>query len=266
MADGRASELTLRRIHGRHGRTGSCCHFSESADRHLSATADERNPGQLLRSVSDHRLFTDLNETPTSSSGPTSVSSLPFMTTSVNIQTPAMSSSAQHAVSCTDPYKLKSPLPRVITNVSHASPRYQCDWEVAEKQPCGEWIEGGSKEVWSHVRTAHGLKGLYSGWCHCRWGGCLEKLRVSSLQRHLAKHLDIKWRCSSCDIVFARYDYVRRHIKFSEECHGAEVVIHLVSEQTSRTSMGQAVAGIAENSLDDDLALTGGCTSLRWES
>ncbi|KAG8221307.1 hypothetical protein J3R82DRAFT_1474 [Butyriboletus roseoflavus] len=88
-------------------------------------------------------------------------------------------------------------------------PRYQCDWEVVEKQPCGDWIEGGSKEVWSHVRTAHGLKGLYSIWCHCKWGGCLEKLKVSSLQRHIAKHLNIKWCCSSCDMVFARHDYVR---------------------------------------------------------
>ncbi|KAI9459998.1 hypothetical protein HD554DRAFT_2135277 [Boletus coccyginus] len=157
------------------------------------------------------------------------------MSMSPDLQAPAISSSAQHVISCIDLKRSKSGVPSHPS--SRYSSRYRCNWEVAKNQPCGEWVEGGNKEVWMHVRTAHGLKGLYSGWCHCSWGGCLERLRVSSLQRHLAKHLEIKWRCSSCGSVFSRCDYVRRHIRLSQGCHGAEAVINPVSEQASGTSI-----------------------------
>ena len=251
--NGRAAEVSFCRYRGRILPRG---HFSNSTDRHPRATSDDRTASHPLPSLSDRRLSTDTSEIPTSLSSPISVSILPFLSTS-DIQTPAMPSSAQYMVSCKNLNSAKSAQPGVISNPSHTSSRHQCKWEVAENQPCGEWIEGGSKEVWIHVRTAHGLKGLYNGWCHCGWVGCLEKLKVSSLQRHLAKHLVIKWRCSSCDIVFSRDDYVRKHIKLTKECHGAEAVIHLVSEQTSGTSIGKAGVGIAETSLTGGLVSTG---------
>lgn len=238
MANGRATELDLCR-----GRVSSRGHFSNSASDHPSATADERVTSQLLESLNDHRSVTDAEETPTSSPDPFSVSILPLLAPPANIQAPAiLPSTALHVVSCADLNRPKSAQPRITTNASSysSSSRYRCNWEVAKEQPCGKWIEGGSKEVWIHVRTAHGLKGHYSGWCHCRWSGCLEKLRVSSLQRHLAKHLDIRWRCSNCDMIFARCDYVRRHIKLSKECHGA-CCFTLGPRENDRESCSQCV-------------------------
>ena len=230
-------------------------HSSNFADRHPRATSDDRTASHALPSFSDRRFSTDASKGPASLSGPISVSILPFMSTFPNIQTPATSSSAQPVISCTDLNGPEFAQLRVITNPSHTSSRYQCNWGITENRPCGEWIEGGSREVWRHVRTAHGLKGLYSGWCRCRWVGCLEELKVSSLQQHLARHLDIRWRCSGCDMVFSREDYVRRHIKLTEGCHDAEAATHLVSEQTS--TVGQAAARFAETSLAGGLASTG---------
>ena len=244
----RAAELDFCCYHGRilpRGRP------SNLADRHPRTTSGEHAASHhSSSSFSGRRFSTDTSKIPTSSSGQIPVPILPFLSTSPNIQAPAVSS----LLSCKD---LNSPKPaqlQVITNHSHTSSRYQCNWEVAEDRPCGEWIEGGGKEVWIHVRTAHGLKGLYSGWCRCRWVGCLEELKVSSLQRQLARHLDIKWRCSGCDMVFSREDYVRRHIKLTEGCHGAEAATHSASEQTSGTSIGQAAAGFAATSLTIGLA------------
>ncbi|KIJ65897.1 hypothetical protein HYDPIDRAFT_109980 [Hydnomerulius pinastri MD-312] len=59
----------------------------------------------------------------------------------------------------------------------HSTSGYQCCWEGDNYQQCGVWVEGGIKEVWKHVQKAHGLRGLYSGSCHCKWGGCEEKLK-----------------------------------------------------------------------------------------
>ena len=206
MANNRAVELGPYH----HRRASSSCLSSNFASSHPRITADERAMSQQL---DDYHSVT--SSTDNSLAGLMKMSNSPFPS---GMQVPATSSTTLHVVSCVgDEPSLQ---PRNTTNAGSDS-RYQCNWEVSEERPCGEWIGGGSKEVWIHVRTAHGLKGKYGGWCHCRWGGCLEKLKVSSLRRHLARHLEIRWRCSGCDTVFSRYDYVRRHIKRNEECHGA---------------------------------------------
>lgn len=221
MTNGRAIELGF----GYHpGRVSSQGYFSDLASRHPSATAKERVVSHLSESLSHDCTVREPAEMPLSSHGPASVSILPFVAAPINIRTPATPSVALHEVTCANLNRPRPAQPQITSNAG-SPPRYRCDWEVAKEQPCGRWIEGGSKEVWTHVRTTHGLKGRYSGWCHCQWGGCLERLKVSSLQRHLAKHLDIRWRCSSCNMIFARCDYVRRHIKLSKECRGAGILV-----------------------------------------
>lgn len=216
MMNGRATKLGFYHDHGRVLPRGNIC---AAASRHPRATADEQAASALLGSLSDPRSVRDPSKTPASSA--ISVTNFPFQSGPAKIQAPASRSTTSHVASCTVS-RPTSTQPQSTTNGgSHSSSRYQCHWQTTGEQSCGEWIEGGCKEMWVHVRTTHGLKGRYSSWCLCRWGGCLEKLKVSSLQRHLATHLDIRWRCSNCDMIFSRRDYARKHIKMSKECRGA---------------------------------------------
>ncbi|KAG9312077.1 hypothetical protein JVU11DRAFT_7360 [Chiua virens] len=230
-------------------------HPSSLFDRHLSVVssrAEEPSSNQILRAIGDHVPSPDTRGTLTSSSvSRFGASDFPVRPGSADSKAPT-TSSAPHVTSCNRDASETAQL-RSTENASNGPSRYQCQWEVVKNGPCGEWIEGGSKEIWAHVRTCHGLKGHYGGRCQCKWGGCLEPLNVSSLHRHLAKHLDIKWRCSKCNAISARHDCVRKHIRENKECHGAEAVNavpSLVSGRTLGMSTEQVVAGASTTSLN----------------
>ncbi|KAG0705698.1 hypothetical protein DFH29DRAFT_872860 [Suillus ampliporus] len=101
---------------------------------------------------------------------------------------------------------------------------YQCAWDD-EHSPCGMFIEGTPRDIFSHLRQHHGLFHNVKDALECRWSSCSidGPLKMGSIARHILRHLGIQFRCSRCELVMARDDVVRDHIRRLPGCADAEV-------------------------------------------
>ncbi|KIJ15499.1 hypothetical protein PAXINDRAFT_99377 [Paxillus involutus ATCC 200175] len=155
-----------------HARTLCPVDSSSLGNYDSNAIADEHISHQALCYDHDHRSFVAFprSDTQLGALGLAGVSLLPSLS-ALHIQgAPTMPISILHTESRrkVSDGPLSSLQGQGIKTVSNKIPlsNYRCCWKVDDHQLCGAWIEGGSKEVWMHVRKAHGLKGRYSGSCH----------------------------------------------------------------------------------------------------
>jgi len=96
-----------------------------------------------------------------------------------------------------------------------------------EHSPCGMFIEGTPRDIISHLRHHHGIVHDADEELECRWSSCSIEgpLKMGSIARHIMRHLDIQFRCSWCNLVMARDDIVRAHIRRPLGCVGATVQV-----------------------------------------
>ncbi|KAG2036904.1 hypothetical protein BDR03DRAFT_1011255 [Suillus americanus] len=100
---------------------------------------------------------------------------------------------------------------------------YRCSWDT-QHSPCGMFIEGSPRDILSHFRERHGIVYTADADLECRWSSCsMDKLlKMSSIPRHIGRHLGIQFRCSQCGLM-ARDDVVRDHIRRNPGCADAAV-------------------------------------------
>ncbi|KAG1747201.1 uncharacterized protein EDB91DRAFT_73979 [Suillus paluster] len=101
---------------------------------------------------------------------------------------------------------------------------YQCTWD-SEHSPCGLFIEATPIDILSHLRQHHGISHNANENLECRWSSCSADgpLKMGSISRHILKHLGIHFRCTGCELVMARDDVVRAHIRRLPGCADAAV-------------------------------------------
>ncbi|KAG9315378.1 hypothetical protein JVU11DRAFT_4525 [Chiua virens] len=87
--------------------------------------------------------------------------------------------------------------------------QYFCGW-ITDGQRCNVLVLG--EDVTDHLRAAHN-SGEYEGErLTCLWDGCEETFRKGSLVRHVQeKHLEYRWPCPKCGIIFTRRGVMDAH-------------------------------------------------------
>ncbi|KAG1750752.1 hypothetical protein EDB19DRAFT_1846355 [Suillus lakei] len=110
---------------------------------------------------------------------------------------------------------------------------YRCAWDT-QHSPCGMFIEGTPREIFSHLRQRHGVPHNANEELQCRWSPCSTDgpLKMGSFARHITRHLGIQFRCSQCELVMARDDVARAHIRRIVGC--ADAAVELVPGSGAR--------------------------------
>ncbi|KAG1866828.1 hypothetical protein F4604DRAFT_1927801 [Suillus subluteus] len=115
--------------------------------------------------------------------------------------------------------------PSAVVNARNAEVAlvYRCSWDT-QHSPCGMFIEGSPRDILSHLRERHGIVHSGDADLECRWSSCSmdKRLKMSSIARHIGKHLGIQFKCSRCGLT-ARDDVVRDHIRRNPGCADAAV-------------------------------------------
>ncbi|KIK41770.1 hypothetical protein CY34DRAFT_187560 [Suillus luteus UH-Slu-Lm8-n1] len=103
------------------------------------------------------------------------------------------------------------------------TPVYRCRWDT-QHSPCGMFISGAHRDIFSHLRERHGIMYTADADLECLWSPCSMNrcLKMSSIARHIERHLGIQFRCSRCEFT-AREDVVRDHIRRSAGCANAGI-------------------------------------------
>lgn len=112
------------------------------------------------------------------------------------------------------------------------TPVYRCCWDE-QHYPCGMFIQGAPRDILSHLRERHDIMHTADAELECRWSSCsMDKpLKMSSITRHIGKHMGIQFKCSLCEFM-ARDDVVRDHIRRSPCC--ADAAVQLVPGSGAR--------------------------------
>lgn len=109
---------------------------------------------------------------------------------------------------------------------------YRCCWDT-RGSPCRFFIEGSPMDILSHLRERHGVVYSADADIECCWSPCSmdRRLKMSSITRHIARHLGIQFKCSRCGLT-ARDDVVRDHIRRNPGC--ADAAVQLVHGSGAR--------------------------------
>lgn len=102
---------------------------------------------------------------------------------------------------------------------------YQCKWDT-QGSPCRRWIEGGVREIRTHLRIYHGVQGQAKDPIRCKWFGCSDErdFKYSSIPRHIVTHLKVTLLCSNCRTQFPRDDRIQFHRRIARKCARANTV------------------------------------------
>lgn len=86
---------------------------------------------------------------------------------------------------------------------------FQCMWNCPNGLHCNDLIRG--RDISSHLRVVHGIRGHGKSHVNCLWHGCNMTLNKESLLRHVEEvHLRIVYSCD-CGKTFSRKDILSTH-------------------------------------------------------
>ncbi|KAF9228389.1 hypothetical protein BS17DRAFT_335335 [Gyrodon lividus] len=100
---------------------------------------------------------------------------------------------------------------------------YRCQWDLHDR-PCGMWVEGGLKEIRTHLRNYHDVSNRGNDSITCYWLGCFNERKPDSMSRHVMTHLGVRSACTNCGQTFARGDCARAHLRTGGGCATANIV------------------------------------------
>ncbi|KAL4071318.1 hypothetical protein V8B97DRAFT_450746 [Scleroderma yunnanense] len=101
---------------------------------------------------------------------------------------------------------------------------YECRWDE-HGNPCRKWVEGNAKEIRTHLRNYHAVNGPTKDPTQCKWSNCTDELKYGSIPRHIMTHLKVTFRCSICQLSFAREDCIQSHRKTIDKCANSENIV-----------------------------------------
>ncbi|KAH7903876.1 hypothetical protein BJ138DRAFT_1119967 [Hygrophoropsis aurantiaca] len=101
---------------------------------------------------------------------------------------------------------------------------YKCEWVSIDGQFCDMHFASDQNSIFRHLEERHQVSRV--GTSLCRWGSCRVPyaLRHDTIARHVMRHVDIRWACSSCPFTATRRDNVKKHVDGNKtRCPGAHV-------------------------------------------